>query len=143
MCIDNVIESSRICPCGCGNTFPVYSGRLNYGVNQSTLFSVAHMLHCPDGATAWLHLCSGSWFADDDRNCWVTMQLFADSDNVVTTIKDPEASPLWPTREMSARYLRRAEVLAQDGGKDWAINCRLGIEEHHDATQRFLRGVGV
>jgi hypothetical protein len=143
MCIESVTDSSHLCPCGCGNTFPVYSGRVRYGADLSASFSVAHILHCPDGATAWLHLRSGSWFDDDDRNCWVTMQLFADSENVVTTIRDPESSPLWPSRDHSERYLSRAEVLAQNGGKEWAINCRLGIEEHHAPTQQFLRGGGA
>ena len=140
MCIERLIEIPRLCPCGCGNTFPVYSGRLKYGDENSVSFSVALMLHCPEGATAWMHLCSGSWFADDDRDCWITMQLCADSNEVVTTIKDPQSSPLWPTRDSSERYLTRAEVLAQCGGKDWAINRRLDIEEHHAPTRQFLCG---
>ncbi len=140
MSLEGVTEKQHECPCGCGNSFPIYSGRLNYGQEQSIRFSVAHMLHCSKGATAWLHLCSGSWFADDDRNCWVTMQLWADKNEVATTIKDPQESPLWLARAASDRYLTREEVLAQQGGKNWAIDRRLEIEEQHAETRQYLQG---
>ena len=140
MCIESIASEDRICPCGCGQQFPVYSGRLKYGPGHEAYFAVAHMEHCDSGPHVWFLLGSGPWFDGDTRNCWVTMHLFTDEENVITRIEDPQKSPFWHWQDSSDRYLTRDEVLSQEGGKDWAINRRLDFENHHPATAQFLRG---
>lgn len=119
---------------------PVSQGQLRYGPDQIAYFSVAHMEHCDSGPHVWLMLGSGPWFSGDTRNCWVTLHLYTDDENVVTRIEDPDESPFWKWPRDDARYLTRAEVLSQEGGKEWAINRRLDFEKHHQPTEAFLRG---
>lgn len=139
MCIQSITSEDRICPCGCEQRFPVYSGRLQYGPDREAAFSVAHMHHGDSGPHVWLLLGSGPWFAGDDRNCWVTLHLFTDEENVITRIEDPSKSPFLHWEDRADRYLTREEVLSQEGGKDWAIDRRLDLENHHAATAEFLR----
>lgn len=139
MCIDRVSRVNRICPCGCEQSIPVFWGELQYGPDRRVAFAAAHMEHCDNGPHVWLLLGSGPWFADDERNCWVTMHLYTDEDNVVTRIEDPEESPFWRWERRQDRYLTREEVLSHEGGKEWAIDRRLDFEEHHVATADFLR----
>ncbi len=138
MCIENLTLEDRICPCGCGQSVPVYLGQLRYGPDNHAGFAVTHMEHCESGPHVWFMLRSGPWVAGDDRDCWVTMHLYTDNDNVVTRIEDPDKSPFWRWEKRTDRYLTREEVLSQEGGKDWAIDRRLDFEAHHQPTVHFL-----
>lgn len=138
MCIETIFESSRNCPCGCGQVFPVFTGRLRYGAEDEVTFKAAHLNHCESGPHLWLLLGSGPWFEGDARNCWVTLHVWVDDKNVKTSITDPTESPFWLERTDKERYLTRDEVLSQKGGKEWAIERRLDFEEHHKPTERFI-----
>lgn len=138
MCIEPIELEMRVCPCGCEQPVPVYIGTLHYGEENFVNFTVTHMEQCSSGPHVWLMLGSGSWFADDDRNCWVTLHLYSDKENIITRVSDPKDSPFWRWKVDDDRYLSRDEVLAQDGGKEWAIERRLDFEEHHSATAQFL-----
>lgn len=138
MCIEKIDYETKVCPCGCEQKVPVFVGELRYLGENFVNFAVTHMEHCSSGPHVWLALGTGPWFADDERNCWVTLHLYTDDENVVTRISDPEDSPFWRWRRDADRYLTRDEVLAQAGGKEWAIDRRLDFEEHHRATGDFL-----
>lgn len=138
MCIETIDLETRICPCGCNQEVPVYVGKLRYGSDNFTEFAVTHMEHCSSGPHVWLVLGTGPWFADDDRNCWLTLHLHSDGENIATRISDPEDSPFWRWNTDDDRYLTRNEVFAQNGGKEWAIDRRLDFERHHRATSEFL-----
>lgn len=140
MRIEQLTSENRTCPCGCGQVFPVFLGRLKYGDEHEFRFKAAHLTHGDSGSHVWLLLGSGPWFENDKRNCWVTMHLYSDNENTITRIEDPEESPFWPSHDEGERYLTRLEVMSQDGGKEWAINRRLDFEDHHEPTAAFLQG---
>lgn len=138
MCIEQISSELRICPCGCGQSFPIFSGSLRYNPEQIALFKAAHMQHCDSGPHIWLLIGSGPWFNGDERDCWVTLHLWVKEAEVITRIEDPNESPFWPSHSDEERYLTREEVLSQDGGKEWAINRRLDFEKHHEETAAFI-----
>jgi len=138
MSIKKINIETKVCPCGCDQEVLLYKGELRYGTDSFVNFAVSHMEHCSSGPHVWLVLGTGSWFANDDRNCWVTLHLHSDGKDIATRISDPEDSPFWRWRTDDDRYLTRQEVLAQDGGKEWAINRRIEFEEQHRATTEFL-----
>jgi hypothetical protein len=138
--IEDLLAETMQCHCGCGQVFPVFFGRLRYSDDYGLVFVAGHLVHGDSGPHVWFTLGSGPWFEGDNRNCWVTMHVYVDEDdNVVTRIEDPEASPLWPSRNQEYRYLTREEVLARDDAKEWAIGRPLDFVNHHSATRQFLR----
>ena len=128
----------RNCPCGCEQMYPVYWGRMTYGAYGEFVFAVAHLRHRNGGPHAWLQLGSGPWF-DDDRPCLITLHVYVDDSNILTSIQDPQESPFWPPPDAGPRLLTRAEVLSREGGKEWAVARRLDLERHHPPTAQFLR----
>jgi hypothetical protein len=111
---------------------------MRYGPDQTVLFKAAHMQHFSSGPHVWVLFGSGPWFEGDQRDCWVTLHLWATETDVVTRIEDPSESPFWASHQESERYLTREEVLSREGGKEWVIGRRLDFVSHHNMTNAFL-----
>ena len=118
----------------------MYIGNMQYGDMGRIAFQVAHLEHCDSGPHVWLMVGSGPWFDNDDRDCWVTLHLWQEDNEVKTSISDPQMSPFWASAEPKNRYLLREEVLAQPGGREWAIDRRLEFVNLHLPTDKFVNG---
>jgi hypothetical protein len=131
-------REERACPCGCGQQFPLFKGRMDYGDDRSVLFRAAHLSHPATGPHLWLVLGSGAWFDDDERDCWVVLHVWLDDDNMVTRIEDAADSPFREGDVFDERLLTRAEVQAKEGAAEWAIDRRVEFAVRHEETAAFF-----
>ena len=138
MAIEFINTERRLCPCGCGQQFPVFTGNLDYGSDKFVVFQAAHLSHKDSGPHVWLQFRNGPWSESDTRDSWTTLHLWMEDGRVLTSIRDPDESPFWHTRSTKFRYLTREEVLAKGGAKEWAIARRLEFVKQHQATSDFL-----
>src|SRR5512138_1881397 len=92
MSIKSEQKETRICDCGCKQSYPVFSGLMSYGKESLVAYSVAHLQHRGD-PHVWLLIGSGPWFENDARGCWVVLHTWIADDKLITRIEDPENSP--------------------------------------------------
>lgn len=131
----------RKCPCGCEQQFPMYTGFLRYGEDNSTAFRAAHLAHADTGPHLWLALGSGPWFEDDERGCWLVLHSWLADGNLVTRVEEPGDSPFRPEDVFDERLLTRAEVMSHDGGLQWAMERGEQFAvEHRPTSDFFLNG---
>jgi len=139
----SVKASTIVCTCGCGRTYPLYSGLLGYGSGSQVAFRAAHFSHPTQTQHLWLLLGSGSWFAGDERGCWLILDSWINDAELIARIEDSDHSPFKSADIFDERFLTRAEVLAQTGALEWAIERRDDIVREHEETGRFILGESV
>jgi len=138
-----VKASTIACRCGCGRTYPLYSGLLEYGSGSEVAFRAGHFWHPAQTHHLWLLLGSGPWFADDARGCWLILDSWIHDAELIARVEDPESSPFESEHIFDERFLTRSEVLARAGALEWAIGRRDELIQLHTQTRRFTLGESV
>ena len=140
--ITSVHAESLQCRCGCGRSYPFFSGLLKYAEGSEVAFRVAHFQH--DRSTSakhlWLLLGSGPWFEDDTRGCWVVLDSWIDDENIIARVRDSADSPFLTSHIYDERFLTRSEVLEMNGALQWAIDRREDLIGLHKPTRWFVLG---
>ena len=136
MAIEGTSAELRTCRCGCAQVFPLFTGLLRYEADSTVAFRAAHLFH--SGPHLWLLLGSGAWLKNDSRGCWVTLHTWLADGNVIARIEEPQESPFSDADVFGERRLSRAEVLAQEGALNWAIERRDDLVQLHEPTRNFL-----
>jgi hypothetical protein len=139
--IEEAASESRSCQCGCGQEARLLSGKFSYKVGRYAVFRTI-LLKCNEsGPHVWSLLGKGSWFEDDNRDCWLTLHTWVKEDNLVTRVENPEDSPFPKLFEFSERLLTREEVLSQEGGKEWAFEVHDSLQTEHGDISTFILGL--
>lgn len=131
-------RSTIECRCGCGQSYPFFSGWLEYGESSALAFRAAHFVHSGQAANFWLLLGTGPWITGEDTGCWAILKSWVDDDNLILKVEDVENSPFNVAEIFGERFLRRDEVFEQDGGFEWAIKRRDEILQLHQPSAEFL-----
>lgn len=139
----SIIEGGIDCHCGCGRSYPLFSGLLSYGSAASVAFRIAHFDDAEQTKHVWLLLGSGPWFDDDARGCWCILDNWIADGSVIAQVKDVQDSPFTQEHAYQERFLLRSEVLSKDGALDWAIERREDLIRAHAPTRSFLLGTSV
>jgi hypothetical protein len=125
------------CPCGCNREFGILTGNVNFDEGPSVPFVVGRLRCESGGPNMWIALRMDP-LSDDPRACWITMHLWDDGENIVTTIIDGEDSPLADSGHIGERLLSRELVVSQPGAREFAIAARLRIVENVSALKDFF-----
>lgn len=132
-------QSSIECRCGCGRSYPFYSGWLDYGESSALAFRAAHFAHSEQAANLWLLLGTGPCSSDDDTGCWAILKIWVEDDDLILRVEDVENSPFDQGDIFGEKFLRRDEVLGKDGVLEWAVKRRDDILEVHVPSNEFLQ----
>jgi hypothetical protein len=133
------VQTSTIaCKCGCGRTYPLYTGMVGYGSESEVAFRAAHFSHPAQTKHLWLLLGSGPWFADDERGCWLILDSWINNSDLIARVEDRDRSPFQSEDIFHERFLTRSEVMTQEGAVDWEIERRDDLLREHEETRRFI-----
>lgn len=138
MCLHDLQATQRSCPCGCGHSYAVFEGRLQYAPDKTTAFRVAHMSHNGSGPHVWMAFQFPPRVGDSTCDYWIAAHLWVDDGQIITRIEDAADAPFWSAGTDGVRLLTREEVAAHPDGMNWAISRRLQFEEHHRDTAAFI-----
>ncbi|HSY65959.1 MAG TPA: hypothetical protein VK829_15280 [Terriglobales bacterium] len=118
--------------------YPLYSGILRYGRDNEVALRAAHLSHAAGTRHLWLLLGSGPWYQDDARGCWVVLDSWVLSGDLIARVQSYTDSPFRTEHIFGERFLSRDEVLAKAGALDWAIERRDELISLHEQTKTFL-----
>jgi hypothetical protein len=128
------------CRCGCGRSYPYYSGLLEYGEAREVAFRVAHFEETPALRRLWLLLGSGPWPHTASKGSWCVLESWVNDDTLIAKVRGANESPFTSDDSFGEPYLSREEVLATPGGLEWAVARRDDLIELHAPTGRFVAG---
>ena len=115
-----------MCKCGRNHENKFIRGYLNYSEGREVVFCCTLLEH-QNNRHIWLSLITGEWPGTGKEDCAVTAHIFMRDEERHFLISDGEAGPFEPDDIFDAYQVKREEVLAVNGAKEWFIETYLKL----------------
>ena len=124
--IENRHETTRKCNCGEDHFVKLVRGILHYDEGKNVVICVGMLEHQGE-RHVWISFITGEWPGTGEESCSVTIHVWNNNEGRIMEIKDGESSPFDKEEIFDSYRVKREEVLAVDGAKEWVINTYLKL----------------
>jgi len=126
--IENRNVTNRICNCGDDHEIKIIRGMLHYSEDGFAGFC-AGLLEDKDSKHVWLSLITGEWPGTGQSDCYITADIWTNSEGRTMKIEDSRNSPFEPSEVFDSFPVSREQVIAVEGAKEWFIDTYLKLFE--------------